>query len=204
VFALTFDYGQRHRIEVEFAQKITQNLNIPIKILQINLQQIGGSSLTDPGEALPQSDRSIRDKEGPPSTYVPFRNGIFLALAAAWADVQGFENIVCGFHILDSPEYPDTRKEFVRAMEEAINLGSRASFGQKSIHIQTPFLDMTKAEIIQKGLSLGADFSYSLSCYAGNEVPCMECASCRMRQKAWEEVGIEDPYILRLKKEGKL
>jgi 7-cyano-7-deazaguanine synthase len=204
VYALTFDYGQRHRIEVEFAQRVSQNLNIPLKILQVDLQQIGGSSLTDPAAPLPSSDRSVRDKEGPPSTYVPFRNGIFLALATAWAEVQGFTEIVCGFHVLDSPEYPDTRREFVKAMEEAINLGSTASFSQKHINIQAPFLDMNKAEIIKKGLSLGADYSYSISCYSGMEVPCMECASCRMRQKAWEEVGIEDPFILRLKKEGKL
>jgi 7-cyano-7-deazaguanine synthase len=204
VHALTFDYGQRHGIEVEFSKRIAQNLNIPLKILQVNLQQIGGSSLTDPAVPLPPSDHSAQDKEGVPSTYVPFRNGIFLALATAWAEVQGFTEIVCGFHVLDSPEYPDTRREFVEAMEEAMNLGSTASSRHKRINIQAPFLDMKKAEIIHKGLSLGADYSSSISCYSGTEVPCMDCASCRMRQKAWEEVGVEDPLILRLKKEGKL
>jgi 7-cyano-7-deazaguanine synthase len=204
VQALTFDYGQRHRIEVEFAQRIAQILHIPLKILQINLQQIGGSSLTDSASPLPSDDLSDRDKKAPPSTYVPFRNGIFLALGTAWAEVQGVQEIVCGFHVLDSPGYPDTRREFVRAMEEAINWGSAASFSQKRIHIQAPFLDMNKAEIIKKGLSLGADYSYSVSCYSGGEVPCGMCASCRMRQKAWEQVGIEDPLILRLKKGGHL
>jgi 7-cyano-7-deazaguanine synthase len=153
---------------------------------------------------LPHQDRSFSSGDGPPSTYVPFRNGIFLALATAWAEVQAFTEIVCGFHVLDSPEYPDTRREFVEAMEEAINSGSLASFSQTRIHIQAPFLDMNKAEIIKIGLSLGVDYSYSLSCYSGEEVPCMECVSCRMRQRAWEEVGTEDPFILRLKKEGKL
>ena len=204
VHALTFDYGQRHRIEVEFAQRVSQNLNIPFKILEIDLQQIGGSPLTDSTVPLPSSDRSVHDEKGAPPTYVPFRNGIFLALATAWAEVQGFTEIVCGFHVLDSPEYPDTRREFVKAMEEAINLGSTASFSHRHIHIQAPFLDMKKAEIIKKGLSLGADYSYSISCYSGMEVPCMECASCRMRKRAWEEIGIDDPLILRLKKEGKL
>lgn len=204
VNALTFDYGQRHRIEVQFSQKIAKNLNIPLKILQIDLQQIGGSSLTDPVRPLPPLDRSISDENGPPSTYVPFRNGIFFALATAWADVHGHTEIVCGFHVLDSPDYPDTRREFVEAMEETINLGSMAAYGKTRINIQVPFLDMNKAEIIKSGLALGADYSYSISCYSGAEVPCMECASCRMRQQAWERVGIADPLILRLKKEGKL
>lgn len=204
VHALTFDYGQRHKIEVQFSQKITKNINIPLKILQIDLQQIGGSSLTDPTRPLPSLNRSVSKEDGPPSTYVPFRNGIFLALATAWAEVHAHTEIVCGFHILDSPDYPDTRRQFVEAMEEAINLGSRASYGETRINIHAPFLDMNKAEIIKKGLVLGADYSYSISCYSGAEIPCMECASCLMRQKAWEQVGIGDPLILRLKKEGKL
>ncbi len=204
VQALTFDYGQRHRIEVEFSQKIAKNLNIPLKILRIDLQQIGGSALTDPVIPLPPFNLSVSEGEGPPSTYVPFRNGIFLALATAWAEVQGQTVIVCGFHVLDSPQYPDTRREFVEAMEEAINLGSKVSYSQTRINIQAPFLDMNKAEIIRRGIALGADYSYAQSCYSGAEVPCMSCASCRMRQKAWEGVGMADPFLLRLKKEGKL
>jgi 7-cyano-7-deazaguanine synthase len=204
VDALAFNYGQRHGIEVQFSQRIASNLSVPLNILQIDLQQIGGSSLTDPVRPLPPFNRSVRDKDGPPSTYVPFRNGIFLALATAWAEVQGHTEIVCGFHVLDSPDYPDTRREFVKAMEKAINLGSKAAFGKTRINIQTPFLDMSKAEIVKRGLALGADYSYSISCYSGAEVPCLECASCQMRQKAWEEVGVTDPFILRIKKEGKL
>lgn len=204
VHALTFDYGQRHKIEVRSSRQITKKLNIPLKILQINLQQIGGSSLTDPLMPLPASDRSVSERGGPPLTYVPFRNGIFLALATAWAEVQGLSEIVCGFHVLDSPEYPDTRKEFVEAMEETINLGSKAQFNNTRINIQAPFLDMNKSDILKEGLALGVDYAYSVSCYSGTEVPCTECASCRMRQKAWEEVGVADPLILRLQKEGKL
>jgi len=204
VHALTFDYGQRHRIEVQFSQKIAKGLDIPLKILQMDMQQIGGSSLTDPARPLPPLDRSAWEKDGPPSTYVPFRNGIFFALATAWADVHGQTEIVCGFHVLDSPDYPDTRREFVEAMEEAINLGSKAAYGKARISIQAPFLEMNKAEIVKSGLALGADYSHSISCYRGAEIPCMECVSCQMRQKAWEEVGIADPLILRLKKEGKL
>jgi 7-cyano-7-deazaguanine synthase len=204
VHALTFDYGQRHRIEVQSSQRIASDLNVPLKILRIDLQQIGGSSLTDPITPLPPADRSVADGDGPPSTYVPFRNGIFLALATAWAEVHGQTEIVCGFHVLDSPRYPDTRREFVEAMEKTINLGSKASFSNTRITIQVPFLDMNKAEIVRRGLALGVDYSYSVSCYSGTEIPCMECASCRMRQKAWEEVEVADPLIYRLKKEGKL
>ncbi len=204
VSAITFDYGQRHAIEVQFAQRIAKTLNVPLKILNMDLQQIGGSSLTDPHMPLPAADRTLPNRGEPPSTYVPFRNGIFLALAAAWAEVRGQTEIVCGFHVLDSPDYPDTRQEFVSAMEEAINLGSKASFGQTHIHIQAPFIDMKKSEIIRQGIALGADYAYSVSCYSGAEVPCLECASCRLRQKAWEDVGVTDPLILRLQKEGKI
>jgi 7-cyano-7-deazaguanine synthase len=203
VHALTFDYGQRHRIELEFSRQIAGNLNIPQKILRIDLQQIGGSSLTDPRAPLPPFERSFSDKNGPPSTYVPFRNGIFLALAAAWAEVQGYNEIVCGFHVLDSPDYPDTRREFIKAMEEAINRGSRASYSQTRIKIRVPFLEMNKAEIIAKGLSLSVDYSYSISCYAGTEAPCGKCAACRIRQKAWDDIGAEDPLIMRIEKGGK-
>jgi 7-cyano-7-deazaguanine synthase len=204
VCALTFDYGQRHAIEVRLAQKIAKTLNVPLKILNMDLQQIGGSSLTDLKIPLPTDDQTLPNRGEPPSTYVPFRNGIFLALAAAWAEVHGQTEIVCGFHVLDAPDYPDTRQEFVSTMEEAINLGSKASFGHTRIHIQAPFLDMKKSEIIIQGIALGADYAYSVSCYSGAEIPCLKCASCQLRQKAWEEVGVTDPLILRLQKEGKI
>ena len=204
VHALTFDYGQRHRIEVEFAERVSQNLNIPFKILEVDLQQIGGSPLTDSTVPLPPSVRSVQDEQGVPSTYVPFRNGIFLALAAAWAEVNDCTEIVCGFNVIDSPEYPDTRQSFVSAMQEAINIGSKASFSQKKVTIHAPFIDKRKSEIIETGMALGADYSYSISCYAGQEIPCANCSACRLRQKAWEEAGREDPLYVRLVKEGKL
>lgn len=204
VQALTFDYGQRHRIEIAMAQKIAQNLNVPNKILAVDLNQIGGSSLTDTRLSLPQYEEIEEIQGHLPSTYVPFRNGIFLALAAAWAEVEGINDIICGFNIIDSPSYPDTRKAFVKAMERALNLGTRTSTEQGRLHILSPFVNLKKSEIIKKGLSLGADYSYSLSCYRGKEIPCLRCSACLLRQKAWEEAGLEDSLILRLKKEGKL
>ena len=204
VHALTFDYGQRHRIEVIMAGNLVQKLNVPQKILRVDLRQIGGSSLTDAKLPLPQYERVEKIEEGLPLTYVPFRNGIFLALASAWAEVEGIKEIVCGFNVIDSPNYPDTRNQFVKAMEEAINQGTRISPDQDKIQIIAPFINMKKSEIIKKGLSLGADYSYSISCYSGTEIPCQKCSSCIHRQKAWEEVGLKDHLILRLEKEGKI
>ncbi|NOR21098.1 MAG: 7-cyano-7-deazaguanine synthase QueC [Candidatus Aminicenantes bacterium] len=204
VFALTFDYGQRNRIELDMAGKVAQKLSVPQKILRVNLKQIGGSSLTDTKLSVPQYERMEESEEGLPSTYVPFRNGIFLALAAAWAEVVGIKEIVCGFNVIDSPNYPDTRKQFIQAMQEAINLGTKASLSPEKIKIIAPFLKMKKSDIIKEGLSLNVDYSFAISCYCGEEIPCQKCSSCVLRQKAWEEVGLQDPLILRLEEEGKI
>lgn len=204
IFALTFDYGQRNRIELDMARKIAQKLSIPQKILRVDLQQIGGSSLTDTKLSLPQYERTEEIEEGLSSTYVPFRNGIFLALAAAQAEVDGINEIVCGFNVIDSPNYPDTRNQFVQAMQEAINQGTKASLSPEKVQIIAPFLNMKKSDIIKEGLSLGADYSFAISCYSGEEIPCQKCSSCVLRQKAWEEVGLQDPLILRLEEEGKI
>lgn len=204
VHSLTFDYGQRHRIEISMAQRLAKKLGIPQKTLQIDLKQIGGSSLTDTKIPLPEYEKLEEMEEGLPPTYVPFRNGIFLALAAGWAEVEGIKDIICGFNIIDSPNYPDTRKQFVEAMEEAINQGTAASLKGQKMRILAPFVKMKKSQIIKEGLSLGADYSYSVSCYSGQEIPCQKCSSCFLRQKAWEEVGQRDPLILRLEKEGKI
>jgi 7-cyano-7-deazaguanine synthase len=204
VHSLTFDYGQRHRIEISMAQRLAKKLGIPQKTLQIDLKQIGGSSLTDTKIPLPEYEKLEEMEEGLPPTYVPFRNGIFLALAAGWAEVEGIKDIICGFNIIDSPNYPDTRKQFVEAMEEAINQGTAASLNDQKMRILAPFVKMKKSQIIEEGLSLGADYSYSVSCYSGEEIPCQKCSSCFLRQKAWEEVGQRDPFILRLEKEGKI
>jgi len=202
--ALTFDYGQKHRVEIGAAQRIADMLEIPHKILRVDLEQIGGSSLTDSSVSIPQMENVSQIQEGLPTTYVPFRNGIFLALAAAWAETQDITGIVCGFNVIDSPNYPDTRETFVKAMEKAINSGTGAALGRKKIGILAPFLNMKKSAIIKKGLALGADYSYSISCYRGSEIPCLQCSSCLLRQKAWEETGMKDPLITRLEKEGRL
>jgi 7-cyano-7-deazaguanine synthase len=186
------------------AGRMARGLGLRPVVLRIDLTQVGGSALTDPSIPLPRTRGSARRPSGPPPTYVPFRNGVFLAVAAAWAEARTVHDLVCGFHVIDSPDYPDTRKEFVRAMERAINLGTAAAFGRPKTRVHAPFVDMKKSDIIRLGLGLGADYSYSVSCYAGREVPCGACSSCLLRRRAWRETGREDPLIARLRKEGKL
>lgn len=204
VIALSYDYGQRHRIELACARRLTRRLRLPHQVFKVDLRQIGGSALTDKDIHLPRYRRAEEMDERIPSTYVPFRNGIFLAFAAAWAEVHKIHAIICGFNTIDSPHYPDTRAEFVRTMEKAINAGTKAAAANAPLQIVTPFLHLKKSEIIKIGLSLGADYSYSISCYDGKEIPCRTCSACLLRQKAWQEVGVKDHLLVRLKKEGKI
>ena len=204
VTALSFDYGQRHKIEIKLAQKLTKKLKTPHIILRLDLNQIGGSALTDFHIPVPEVDRIEELGATPPATYVPFRNGIFLSIAAAWAETNDIKDLVCGFNIVDSPHYPDTRPAFVKAMIKAINQGTTASLHQEKFALHAPFIRMKKSAIIQKGLALNADYTYSISCYAGAEVPCLKCSACLLRRLAWEEVGQKDPLLVRLGKEGKL
>ena len=200
VHALTFDYGQRHRIEIRMARRTARNLGVPQTLLKIDLTQVGGSALTDSHLALPRYKNFARTKRIVPITYVPFRNGIFLSLAAEWAEVHKIPEVVCGFNVIDSPDYPDTRPDFVRAMEKAINAGTKALFSGERIKLTAPFIRMKKSEIIRLGISLGADYAYAVSCYAGGEVPCGNCSACLLRERAFAEAGVEDPLIQRLKK----
>lgn len=203
VYALTFDYGQRHRVEIALARKLCRKLKIPQAIIKFDFNQLGHSSLTDREAKLPALNMAGKQAR-PPSTYVPFRNGIFLSLAAAWAESHQVYNLVCGFHILDSPSYPDTTARFVKAVEKVINAGTSAAFSQNKYRIRAPFINLTKAQIIKAGLALGADYSFSYSCYSGQDIPCFRCASCRIRAQAWKELGMKDPYITRLKKGGRI
>ena len=203
VFPLTFDYGQRHRVEVKMAKRAARKLGLEPVVLKLDLRQVGGSALTDPAIPVPRPRGLRKLKAGPPPTYVPFRNGILLAIAAAWAEARGVTDLICGFNVLDSPNYPDTRREFIRAMEKAVNAGTRAACGGPAMRILAPFVGMRKSEIIRKGLALGADYSYSVSCYSGGEAPCGACSSCLLRARAWKEAGREDPLVARLKKEDR-
>lgn len=199
-----FDYGQRHRVETEMARKTCARLGLKPFVIKIDLRQIGGSALTDETIAVPKFKKPEEIKEGLPVTYVPFRNGIFISLAAALGESLGIYDIVCGFNVIDSPNYPDTTTAFVRAMTRTINEGTGVKLGRKKFRIIAPFIKMKKSEIIKMGLSLGADYSYSITCYAGREVPCLRCSACLLRARAWMEAGHKDHLLVRLKKEGKI
>ena len=202
VRALTFDYGQRHRLEVDLARRAARRLGVPHAVLKVDLRPVGGSALTDAAIPLPRPAISSGRPSGPPATYVPFRNGVFLALAAAWAEARGVRDLVCGFHVADSPDYPDTTARFVAAMETAVRAGTKAAYGGPRPRIVAPLLGLDKPDIIRLGLRLGADYSRSVSCYAGAERPCGTCSSCRFRARAWKAVGREDPLLARLRKRG--
>lgn len=204
VTALSFDYGQRHRIELVLARRLTRRLRIPHTTLRVDLRSIGGSALTSSRIPLPRLASAGEIGPGIPPTYVPFRNGVFLAIAAAWAEANDTRDIVCGFNTVDSPNYPDTRAGFVRAMENAVNSGTGIGTSGRRIRILAPFIRLRKSSIIRKGLSLGADYSYSVSCYRGKEIPCRTCSSCLLRERAWKEAGEEDHLLLRLRREGRL
>jgi len=203
VQALVFDYGQRHRIEVEMARRAAAALGVACDVAGLPLQGLLESALLDDGRPIAASLAESRREPGPPSTYVPFRNGIFLAVAAAFAESRGWRRLVVGFNSVDSPDYPDTTAEFTKKMQAAVNQGTATSRGGKKFKVHSPLIALSKKEIIALGLSLGADYSFSVSCYRGNEAPCGRCPSCDIRARAFAELGRIDPLLERLRKEGK-
>ena len=194
IYTLTFDYGQRHVKEIESAKKISKEVNaIEHKILKINLDQIGGSALTDDIE-VPKSDSVEEISEEIPITYVPMRNTILLSFAAAYAEVIKADAIFIGVTAVDYSGYPDCRPEYIKAMQETIKLGSKLGVtGEKIIKIETPIINKTKFEIIQEGMKLGIPYEHTWSCYSGEKKACGKCDSCLLRLKGFEEAGFVDP-----------
>jgi 7-cyano-7-deazaguanine synthase len=195
-FALSFDYGQRHRIELEAAARLAASLGAAKHlIVPIDLRPFGGSALTSE-IAVPKTGVS----EGIPVTYVPARNTIFLALALAWAEVLGCSDIFTGVNAIDYSGYPDCRPQFISAFERMANLATKAGVeGRTRIHIHSPLIKLSKSEIIKLGRQLGVDFRLTHSCYDPDERgrPCGWCDSCRLRLKGFAEAGIEDPLEYR-------
>ncbi|MCK4763959.1 MAG: 7-cyano-7-deazaguanine synthase QueC [Candidatus Aminicenantes bacterium] len=204
VYALIFDYAQKHNIEVEMAKKTAAKVGVEFQVIDFPLKSIVYSALIDEEKEIPESLAESKNEAGVPFTYVPFRNGIFLALAAAFAESRGIFDLITGFNLIDTPDYPDTTEAFTAKMEAAINQGTSASITGKNFKVHTPLIRKSKKEIIEFGLELQADYSYSVSCYRGQEQPCLKCPSCDIRARAFGQLDMADPLIIRLKKEGKI
>lgn len=192
LFALTIDYNQRHRIELQAAARVATVLGAERHIvLPLDLSAFGGSALTDSALAVPKTGVG----QGIPITYVPARNTIFLSLCLGWAEAVGARDIAIGVNALDYSGYPDCRAEFIAAFEAMANLATKAGVEGDPFTIHTPLVAMTKADIVRAGYDLGVDMGLSWSCYDPTDdgQHCGTCDSCRLRQKGFEEAGITDP-----------
>jgi 7-cyano-7-deazaguanine synthase len=196
---ISFRYGQRHQYELERAAQIARSLGaVSHRIVDIDLAQFGGSALTDASIEVPKSDSVSAIDDAIPVTYVPARNTVFLALSLALAETIGSLDIFIGVNALDYSGYPDCRREYIAAFETMANLATKAAVeGHAALRIHTPLIDLTKAEIIQRGLRLGVDYSNTLSCYDPGDggLPCGHCDACLLRAKGFAENGMDDPAI---------
>jgi 7-cyano-7-deazaguanine synthase len=194
IFALTIDYNQRHRIELEAASRVATALGVERHvILPVDLSAFGGSALTDPAIAVPKTgvDGTI------PPTYVPARNMIFLSLALGWAEASGARDLFIGVNALDYSGYPDCRPEFIKAFEEAASAATKAGVEGRPFNIHTPLIAMSKADIAAEAARLGLDTGLSWSCYDPtlDGRPCGLCDSCRLRAKGFAEAGLIDAAV---------
>ena len=191
-YALSVDYGQRHRVELERAARIAGALGArEHKVVNLDLTTFGGSALTDQSIAVPPANQF----DGIPSTYVPARNTIMLSLALAWAEVLESRDIFIGANAVDYSGYPDCRPAYLQAFEAMANLATRAGVEGERLRVHAPLVDISKAKIIRMGVELGVDFSQTISCYQPNEsgLACGQCDSCSIRRKGFEDAGIADP-----------
>jgi len=196
IYSLSFRYGQRHAQELVSAGKIANAFNVKKHmVISIDLSKIGGSALLDE-VAVPKGRTPQAMEKEIPATYVPARNTIFLSMALGWAEVLGADTIFIGVNAVDYSGYPDCRPEFIKAFENMANLATRAAVeGKMKTTIRTPLINMTKAEIIQKGVALGVDYSMTHSCYdpSSDGLACGSCDSCLFRKKGFLAAGIPDP-----------
>jgi 7-cyano-7-deazaguanine synthase len=189
--ALTFDYGQRHRVELDAARRVARQLGATDhRVVKLDIGWMGGSALTDTRIAVPQESAP-----GIPVTYVPARNTIFLSIALGWAEVLDARDIYIGANAVDYSGYPDCRPEFIRAFEHLANLATRAGVEGKGFHVHAPLMHMRKHEIIREGSRLGVDYALTLSCYDPDAAgrACGRCDACRLRAQGFAEAGLADP-----------
>lgn len=193
--ALSFAYGQRHKAELDAAARIAKVLGATEhKTVALDLSAIGGSSLTDASIPVPD-----HPSEGIPSTYVPARNTIFLAVATGWAEVLEAHDIFIGVNAVDYSGYPDCRPEFISAFQEVANLGTKAGVEGQGLRIQAPLVKLSKAEIVRLGTTLGVDYGLTVSCYTADVQgrACGVCDSCRLRRQGFADAGLPDPTAYR-------
>ncbi|WP_273819281.1 MULTISPECIES: 7-cyano-7-deazaguanine synthase QueC [Pseudomonas] len=190
-YTMSFDYGQRHRAELQAAERVARDLGaVEHKVIGLNLNGIGGSALTDSSIDVPETPG-----EGIPVTYVPARNTVFLSLALGWAEVLGARDIFIGVNAVDYSGYPDCRPEFVEAFETLANLATKAGVEGDGFRIQAPLQNLSKADIVREGVRLGVDYSLTVSCYQAdaNGFACGKCDSCRLRAEGFAAAAIDDP-----------
>jgi 7-cyano-7-deazaguanine synthase len=191
LYSITFDYGQRHRHELAAAQRVAERFAVSEhRVIRIDLRQFGKSALTDAIDVPKDRDEAAM-AGGIPITYVPARNTIFLSYALAWAEVLDVRDIFIGVNAIDYSGYPDCRPDFIAAFERMANLATK----MKDLKIHTPLINLTKAQIIQRGVALGVDYSLTHSCYDPDEHgrACGRCDSCLLRKKGFADAGVADP-----------
>ena len=192
-YAISFDYGQRHRAELTAADRVAKALGArEHRVIPIDLSAFGGSALTDDTIAVPESG-VVPDEI--PVTYVPARNTVFLSLALAWAEVLGATDLFIGVNSVDYSGYPDCRPQFIEAFRQLANLATKAGVEGESFAVHTPLIDLSKADIIRLGVGLGVDYSLTVSCYQADPTgaACGKCDSCRLRRQGFEDAGVPDP-----------
>ncbi len=199
-YTIAFDYGQRHQAELVAAEHTSRSLGaVEHKLVKLDLRAIGGSALTDSAIDVPDAgDAAINgDESDIPVTYVPARNTVFLSIALGWAEVLGAQDIFIGVNAVDYSGYPDCRGEYIKAFEQMANLATKAAVEGLRVNIQTPLLDLTKAEIIQRGAGLGVDYRTTVSCYQADADgrACSVCDSCRLRHQGFVDAGVEDATL---------
>lgn len=190
-YALSFDYGQRHKAELKAAEDSVRLFGaVEHKRVALDLAAIGGSALTDNNISVPEEQT-----EGVPVTYVPARNTVFLSIALGWAEVLGAEAIFIGVNAVDYSGYPDCRQDYINAFQTMANLATRAGIEGRELKIHTPLINLSKGDIIKKGISLGVDYSATVSCYQANDLgeACGVCDACRLRKQGFVEAGVADP-----------
>ena len=189
-YALSFRYGQRHSAELNAAKYLAKRLKAKmLRIVNMDLAGIGNSALTDTSMDIPE-----QPGEGIPVTYVPARNTVFLSVALAWAEVIDAQDIFIGVNAVDYSGYPDCRPEYISAFQKMANLATKAAVEGRAVRINTPLIDLSKAEIVKTGTDLGLDFAWTVSCYQADEqgLACGKCDACRLRQAGFESAGIPD------------